>query len=570
MYNSRLGFQYKKIRLKAQEPQRAAQIQREFKLSPIAAQVLAARGFNASQELKAFLEPSIKDSLPDPKKLVGLMPACKLIETALAQRMPIAVCCDFDVDGLSGGAQVYHFLKTLGAEVRVFVPDRFEDGYGLNHNMVKEIAQSGFGLLLTIDFGTTNPKELKLARELGLKSIVIDHHHTIKEALPVDVFINPQQKSCGFAGRVLSASGLAWYLLAGLKNTLAKNNAAVPSTREYLDLACLGTICDMVPLIGANRVIAKEGLELLTQTKRAGLRALKEVMGLKNRASCSDVSFGIGPRLNAAGRMVHGEVVIDLLTTEDSLLAKKIADRLNRLNVERQDTENLVKERALEKLKAYREIPPGLMVWDQDFHTGVIGIVAQRLVEHYYRPAIVLGMESPGIYKGSARGIKGFNVIETLQALSAHLLKCGGHEGAGGLLIKEEKLQGFQQAFLKECALRLQTEPYADADCEAALPDLSIELVDQLRSFAPFGMGNPTPQLLMRNLKVHDVRDLKGQHLKALFSDGKHYLSGLLWRQVYHPELKTGNTVNIVFRPEYSTYGGFIEIQAHLQAIERA
>jgi len=564
---------FKAIKLRKQALDNSKAIENEFGIGAVAARVLAARGFKANSALNHFIEPTLKGGLPEPEGLKNLTAACELVRKVVAAGDGVAICCDFDVDGLSGGAQVYHFLRTIGVRCKVYVPDRFSDGYGLNERIVRLAASEGFKLLIAIDFGTTNERELILARSLGMRSIVIDHHHVGSHKSPADVFINPNQRGCGFADSSLCAAGLAWYMVVGLRRALAETKplAAKIEARSYLDLACLGTICDMVPLVGANRVMAKRGLEFLTQTKRTGLIALKIAAGIKGDVNCSDVSFGIGPRINAAGRMVHGEMVIELLTTDDPILAKKIADQLNNLNEERRGAEQLVKERAVEIVQQRGHLPAGLVVWQEDFHTGVVGIVAQRLVEAFYRPTVILGMDTPGIYKGSVRGIRGFNVVEALAELGEHLLKYGGHAGAGGLSLEEANLESFEAAFATVCATRLQgiaTEPTAEADTLAELADISPELIVELRRFAPFGMGNPAPQLLLKNLKVIEVKQLKGLHTKAILSDGRRHIAGLMWRQVNHPALVAGRQVNIVCKPDISTYRGQVELQANLQAIE--
>jgi single-stranded-DNA-specific exonuclease len=327
----------------------------------------------------------------------------------------------------------------------------------------------------------------------------------------------------------------------------------------------------MVPLVGVNRVLAKRGMELLTRTSRPGLVALKNVAGLGRELDCSSVSFGIGPRLNAAGRMVHGEVVIELLTTEDSKRAQTIARKLDRLNSERQDVENTVKEAALTKLQALDVLPAALVVWDKSFHTGVVGIVAQRLVETFHRPAIVFGADGEGEYRGSARGIKNFSVIEALSATAKYCIKYGGHEGAGGLSVKREQISDFAAAFIDVCEARLsglESGPFAEADTEVVLKELTPEVVNELKLFSPCGMGNPAPSVAVRGLKVLDVTVLKGAHLKAMLTDGRCYIPGLLWRCSEHPALVKGSTVDIVCRPGMSTFSGYMEIQATLQAVE--
>lgn len=567
--DSPVEIAYKQIRLREQHNTIAREIESKYQLTPAAARVLAARGYVTDEVLEHYITPTLKLGLPDPNQLKGLTQACKIIKDAVEQDIGIAICCDFDVDGLSGGSQVYHFFKTLAVRSAVFVPDRFTEGYGLNAEMIRKIAKLKFGLVICIDYGTSNATELTLARELGLQTIVIDHHHVGKAGPPpCDVFINPQQEGCGFADGILCAAGLAWYLIVGLRGHIKAARSIDP--KSYLDLACLGTICDMVPLIGANRIIAKRGLEALSTTQRVGLQALKCVIGIGNQVRCSHVGFGIGPRLNAAGRMVHGEIVVDLLTTSDTKVSAKLAKKLNKLNLERQETEQMVKDEAIARIHEQGVLTPGLVVWDKDFHTGVIGIVAQRLVETFYRPAAVMGYEE-GFYKGSVRGIKGLSVVKTLEAVGHLLVKFGGHDGAGGFSVAEEKVGEFAEAFIAECARRLAdipTEPFIDADTKVKLHEVTPQLVNELKQFEPFGMGNPGPQLLIEDLKVKDIQILKNAHMKVIFSDGQSYLTGLLWRHTSHPDLEIGRVVKIACKPEINAFNGRQEMQAMLSAIE--
>jgi len=564
------GVSYKKIKVKPQNLDEAKIIAIDFNLNLVTARILAARGYKSDLKLKNFIQPTLKEGLPSPKDLKNLEEAAKLIAEIAEAKKNIAICCDFDVDGLSGAAQVQHFFASQNIKSRVFVPDRFKDGYGLNSGMIEEIAREKFDLLLTIDYGTSNISELKLARKLGLKTIVMDHHH-VAEVPPADIFINPQQDGCNFADGILCAAGLAWYLILQLKKTLKTASDIDP--KLYLDLACLGTICDMVPLIDSNRVIARRGLELLSKTKRPGLLALKELIGSKQEMSCTDVSFGIGPRLNAAGRMLSGDLVIELLSGDDSIAAKKIARQLNKLNAERQEAEKVVKANAIKQIEGMRTIPAAIVVWDSSFHTGVIGIVAQRLAEMFYRPAIVMGADEDGCYKGSVRGIKDFSVVDALASVSEHLEKFGGHKGAGGFSVKKENVDAFATAFVDECRKRLHeidTTQYAEADSEADLADIDMALISELKNFAPCGIGNPNPSLLLRDLTISSVKVLKKTHLKLVFKSGRKIVSGLMWGYASHPEVSPGAKVNAVVRPGINEYNGRTEIQLTVLAVEGA
>lgn len=557
----------KKIRVKKQNTSEADKISYAHSLTPVSSRVLAARGYKTDKNLDTYLKPTLKDGLPSPKELKNLYAGAELIAEVATAGGKIAICCDFDVDGLSSGAQLYDFLKKSGCNAKVFVPDRFEDGYGLNSKMIEEIARGEFSLMVTLDYGTTNVAELTLARERGLKTVVVDHHH-VETNPPSDVFINPQQKGCNFADGVLCAAGLTWYLLIALRKVMP--SAAHLDPKSFLDLACLGTICDMVPLQGVNRIIAKRGLENLSFTARPGLAALKDVIGAGKKLSCSHVSFGIGPRLNAAGRMVHGSLVIELLTTEDTKLAKQLAKKLNKLNKERQETEEAVKNEALQKASEFEKDTSALVVWGENFHTGVIGIVAQRLVEHFYRPSAVMGLKN-GSYTGSVRGIKGFNVVDALSRASEHLEKFGGHEGAGGFSVSKEKLLDFRNTFMNICTEDLksiETTPSVDADTQASLSELTPALVKELKAFEPFGMGNAGPVLVVDDLEVKEIKILKGAHLKVMLTDGRYIVPGLIWRRTEHPALQVGNKVRIACKPDLNNFRGMQELQLTLQAVE--
>lgn len=558
---------FRRIKIRDQDPHRAAAIEQKFSVAPAVARILAARRFTDDEEVQGYLHPTLKHGLPEFGGLRGLTEVTGRLARAIQAGEKIAISCDFDVDGLSGGAQLLHFLRTIGVKVKVFVPNRFEHGYGLNSDLITQAQQEGFSLMVAIDFGTTNAAELQHAKKLGLDTIVIDHHHADGPP-PCDLFINPQQSSCGFAEGILCSSGLVWYLIASLWRAIG--SPAEVNPKNYLDLASLGTICDMVPLQKVNRVIAKRGLEVLNTTTRVGLVALREVMGLHGDISSHSISFGFGPRINAAGRVEDGTMVVDLLTTEDSLRAKQLARRLNRLNAERQEIEESVKRIAVQNVLSKGALPDGIVVWDESFHTGVVGIVAQRVIELFYRPTVILGAEGK-LYKGSVRGVKGFHVADALTNLSQFLEKFGGHAGAGGLTIHPENLAPFADAFAKECRRQLSKEqlvPYTEADTSAELDELSLGLIEQLRAFEPFGIGNPGPILLFDGLTVREVKVLKEAHLKVMLHGGTRVIAGLLWRTKEHPALYVGAKVRIAAKPEVNEFRGDRNLQLIIQAVE--
>ena len=567
-----LPVAHKKVQLRQQNREIGEKIEYEYSLSPVTSRVLAARGFVPGADLQNYLVPTLKNGMPHPSQMKNLEDAVECIFEHSQNGGSIAIACDFDVDGLSGGSLFHAFLKACNVQSKVYVPNRFSEGYGLNDRIINDAKKEGFDLLVTIDFGTTNVKELELARSIGLKTIVVDHHH-VEENPPCDIFVNPQQDGCSFADGILCAAGLTWFLIALLAKKFPKKSAAL-HPKKYLDIACLGTICDMVPLHGPNRIIARRGLECLAETKRPGLVALKELISARHNLSCSHVSFGIGPRINAAGRMLSGELVVELLTTSDTKKAEKIAKKLHRLNKQRQEAEEGVKKDAFLQVekqgRIIGKVPDGIVAWGKHFHTGVIGIVAQRMVERFYRPTAILGYDS-GAYKGSVRGIKGISVVEILKEVNEYLMQYGGHAGAGGFSIEEDKVEDFAKAFSEVSAKHIasvERSPIVHADTESSLSELTPAIVRELKRFEPLGIGNPSPQILLRELTVKEVKLLKGAHLKAILSDGKRTIAGLMWKKTEHPALKVGNIVTVTGKVDLNTYFGNTEMQMNLQAVE--
>jgi single-stranded-DNA-specific exonuclease len=568
----------KRINLKEQNLQLAETIIEQHGLLPVTARILAARGLTPGDPLEEFLSPSLKNGLPEPEKLSGLHAACTLISHHIAKKMPIAITCDFDVDGLTAGAQMFDILKKAGATTHIFVPDRFKEGYGLNNQIIDEAAALNCSLLITLDFGTSNNTELEYAKSLGMRTIVVDHHHVDKDHQPVDVFINPNQSCCGFGDRILCAAGLTWYVIANLRPYLSDIYQYDP--RSYLDLAAIGTICDMVPLKGVNRTLAKKGLMLLDKLNRPGLQALLEVAGVKAPVKAFDVSFKIGPRINAAGRMLHGGIVIELLTTNDQTRAQEIAYQLNDLNADRQREEKRVLDHAIHSVSADTNsssalihLPAAFVVHDPSYHTGVVGIVAQRLVEKFHRPAAVIGVDEGGIFKGSVRSITGISVMTILEACAPCLIKFGGHEGAGGFSLHKENLVSFTDIFCQTSQSLLNStnaKPSIEADAETTLAELSFDLVYELNKLDPCGIGNKAPILLIKNTVIRNVICLKDAHLKFQLHDGKNMIDTIMWKCNEHPYVIHNNLVNVALRIKTNAWRGNMALQAQAIAIEMA
>ncbi|MCB0332043.1 MAG: single-stranded-DNA-specific exonuclease RecJ [Bdellovibrionales bacterium] len=571
--SSSVQVAHKIIELREQRDAAANKLGPLYSLSPVTCRALAARSFEPGEALENYLEThpatAAKKGLPTPETLGGLEKGVQLLKESIAHGEKIAIANDFDVDGLTGGVQIYRALRQAGLKPRLFVPHRFNEGYGLNTRIVDEALVEGCKLLITVDYGTTNTKEITYAQERGMKVIVIDHH-AVKSAPPADAFINPQQ--CGFAGGILCASALAWYFISRARRVVPELSNLNPW--EFIPYAGIGTICDMVPLIGPNRVIAKSTLALLKKSEHVGLRELLRVAGSEKYISCSTISFGIGPRINAAGRMLDGTLVARLLTTEDKKEASQLANELDRLNQERQVTEEEARQIALKKVFSRKKLELGIMEADPDFHTGVVGLVAQRLLDAFYLPTAILGFEN-GEYKGSIRGVRGFSVAEMISRITdtGLLTKGGGHEAAGGWSFPKENYSAVEKAFYQECKRQLggvRPSPVYLADTYATIEETTPALVKELRLFEPFGMGNPGPTLLYEELQVKSIKLLKDAHLKVELSDGKKSIDGLMWRTTDHPHLYEGAHVRVAAKPGINEYRGTTKTQLDLQAVESA
>ena len=556
-------------------------------ISPVTAKILMCRGLQEPEVVRAFLFPSMRENLPDPSSIKNICCAAALIAEAVAAKTQLALFSDFDVDGLTGAAQLFDFLNRSGAIVSAYVPNRFVEGYGLSRLAVEKLAASGAKLLITIDCGISSHRELFYAKQLGLKTIVIDHHQPDGNLPAADVVVDPEQDGCPFAEYKLCASGLVWMLLVVLRKKMLElsgsEQPALPGAKDYLDLAALGTICDMVPLVGINRLLAHRGLEALHKSTRPGLLALKHVAGFQSarRLSCSNVAFALGPRINAAGRLSDANEVLTMLTTSDPAKADTIARSLDRLNAERKSVEETVLSSCLQQLSCSKTAQdlPAVVIYDKEYHAGVIGIVAQRLVEQFQKPAavmapgeMVLNGELTQVVKGSVRSVKGVSAAAVLKSLSGMLLAHGGHDGAGGFTVSFDKLEEFKTGFCRAVGEILGDDgPCREvlADVRVALGVVDYELANELARLAPFGIGNPSPLLVSEDLTVETASVIGQNHLRLRLSDGDCVRNAVAWGMYGHPLLRKGEKVNAAYTPEINTYQGLSSVQLNLKAVWR-
>ncbi|MBF0110362.1 MAG: single-stranded-DNA-specific exonuclease RecJ [Magnetococcales bacterium] len=490
--------------------------------------ILADRQLMDLEEIQCFLEPRLA-MLADPMGLLDMDKGVSRIVTALERRERIAVFGDYDVDGATSSALLIRYFRALGVELLLYVPDRLVEGYGPNDAAMRFLAAEGVTLVVTVDCGITAHDAVAMAHSLGMDVIVTDHHLP-RETLPKAVaVINPNRLDESFAHKELAGVGVAFYLVMALNRVLRERGffseaRPQPDLKSLLDLVAVGTIADMAPLMGLNRIMVKVGLMATEHTRHAGLRALQELARLSGRLSAGQVGFQIGPRINAGGRLSRGRLGAELLATDDPQQAMEIARFLEQANRERQTIEEKIQRQAFAQMTL---LPPeqsihGHVLADRGWHPGVVGIVASRIAEKTHRPTIVIALDEQGIGKGSARSIPGVNLLQAIDACSSFLLAFGGHHAAAGLTIRQEQLPPFTAAFNRFLAENTPEEVFQMAllvDGVTRLNEFSFESVARLERMQPFGRGNPEPVFVFENVRVTGPRVLKERHLKCHLAD---------------------------------------------------
>ncbi|MEK7334025.1 MAG: single-stranded-DNA-specific exonuclease RecJ, partial [Candidatus Binatota bacterium] len=502
----------------------------QLKIPPLVARILALRGLNDPDSARRYLSSSLRSDLPSPFLMAGMEQAAGRLVRALERKELICVWGDYDVDGTTGTAALVSFLREVGGEVIYYIPHRIDEGYGLNPEGLKRLSSQGVRLVVSVDCGISNYEEVELARSIGIDVVIVDHHELPPNLPPAFAITNPHRPDCSFPDKGLSGAGLAFYLIIGLRAKLREAGwfgaSESPDIRRYLDVITLGTIADMVPLTGVNRILARRGLTELGGSTRPGVVALKQVARLPpGEISAGQVGFQLGPRINAAGRMDAGLKVVEMLTTESPEVALRIAQELDEHNCERQAMEAQVLEEALSQVDADPLLKErySIVLGREGWHPGVLGIVASRIVERFHRPTVVIAF-SQGAGKGSARSIRGFHMVEGLRCCADFLEKFGGHEYAGGLSIKQEKFPSFLTRFEEIARNSLAPEdliPVLEVDAELEFSEIGLSLVRHIETLKPFGIGNPEPLFVTKAVEVSERRDFSGGSRLRLRQGGK-------------------------------------------------
>lgn len=543
---------------------------REVSLPLPIARVLAARGIASAAEADSFLNPRLS-TLGDPFALPDMRAATDRIWRAITKGEQIAVFGDYDVDGVSSTALLTKILRALGARAEPILPHRLEEGYGLSLDAFRRCVETLHpSLVVTVDCGTSAEETVREASRLGIDVVITDHHEPGPRIAPAIAVVNPKRGS-DTAHHALAGAGVAFKLChALLKQGRNDGNprAASVDLREVLDLVALGTIADVVPLTGENRILTRHGLAVMNRKHHPGLRELCEVAKLVRDIDAYEVGFILGPRLNAAGRLGDACRALNLLLAEPGTDLKKVAAELDASNRERREVEERVFREACEALSkrfdATRDF--GLVVTGEGWHPGVIGIVASRLVQRFYRPAVVVSIFE-GRARGSCRSIEGFDMVAALSACAGSLSKFGGHAAAAGVELDPERLEEFASAFNKAAALQLQEQmpvPIQPIDGWVDLGDIDLEFLRALDRLRPFGLGNPTPVWAARGVRITQPPRIVGNgHLKLMIASGGRYFDAIGWRMGGR-EIPEG-PIDIAFQPRLEIFNGVERISLHLQ-----
>ncbi len=566
-------------------------------INEIIANLLYFRGYKDISSAKKFLYME-SEILTDPYALADMKLAVKRIEEAIASKEKITIYGDYDVDGVTSVCTLFLYLKSYGADVDYYIPNRIGEGYGVSETAITSLAENGTKLIITVDTGITADAEVAFAKTLGVDFVITDHHEC-RQVLPeACAVVNPHRPDCPSLFKELAGVGVVFKLLCACEEAFAKKSgadAALTVISNYADLVAIGTIADVMPIKGENRLIVSYGLSIMEKSPRLGLAALIESAVGKNEAqrmanrkkrtkiTSSYIGYTLAPRINAAGRIKSASMAVELFLTADKDDATRIANELCEANKERQAEENRIITEAYRKIEelGYDDMP--VIVLDADnWHHGVIGIVSSRITEKYGKPSILVSFEgnddipSPDdIGKGSGRSIKGMNLVDALCYCSDELVKFGGHELAAGLSVTRGKLDEFRKKINEYAEVYLSKaniQPTVEADLEINLSDANIELADELRILEPYGVGNPIPNFVIRGVTLNEVSPIsEGKHTRFAFSNGKNVVVGMFFS--CSPDslgLYVGDKVDVLFNIDINEWAGRRNVQLIVRDIKQS
>nr|WP_321256149.1 single-stranded-DNA-specific exonuclease RecJ [uncultured Pseudodesulfovibrio sp.] len=552
-------------------PASAASIAEELSVSPLIVEILWNRGLTDVEEMDKFLSPLLRH-MANPAEIPGLTQAVEVLAQGLAEGRTLAVWGDYDVDGITATAVIKEFFAMHDMEIMHHLPNRMEEGYGMNVPGVEHLHEQGATMLLTVDCGISDMEPVARARELGMTVIVSDHHLPGEEMPDAHAICDPRLEDGGSCDD-LAGVGVAFMLMVALNKLLPGDPVDV---RPLLDLVALGTIADIVKLTGQNRILVKNGLLLIKEAKRPGMAALKVVSDYERGAElgAGQIGFNLAPRINAAGRMGDPTKALNLLLAKDFDTAMPIAEELNAINMERRRQEQEISDQAFEQAESMRHMA-GLVLYGEDWHPGIIGIVASRVVEKFYRPTLILCSPeaSEGLLKGSGRSIAEFNLYEGLKAVSGVLVGFGGHKQAAGMSLEAENLTALREQFNQHVIDTLGPEPLTPTlklDHELGFSNINNTLLQELELLQPFGMGNPEPVFATQPITVAEHRTFgrEHEHVKLVLQDKETgaKFPGKAWRMGSSlPRDIQGRTMRFAFTPKIDRYRGIPKIDLRIR-----
>lgn len=542
-------------------------IARKYSISKLIARILVKRNIIEDEKINVFLNPTRKDFY-NPFLMPDMEKAVDRIIKAIENNEKIMIFGDYDVDGITSITVLKKFLLDRNANVSQYIPNRLFEGYGLNKDAIAKIAEDKFDLMITVDCGISGVEEVEYANSLGIETIVTDHHEP-GEILPNAIaVVDAKRKDNIYPFNQLAGVGVVFKLIQAISQRL---NLEEKEYLKYLDLVCVGTISDIVPLVDENRVIAKLGLKLVEVTKNIGLKTLLEVSGYKQIDSTT-ISFGIAPRINACGRMGHEKEALKLFLTEDANEAKEIALRLNEYNKERQEIEKRIFEEAVQEIENTKE-KDVIVLGKENWHHGVIGIVSSKITDLYFKPSILICFEEK-VGKGSGRSVPGFDLYEALSNCNNHISRFGGHSMAVGITVEKDEFEDFKKDF-EEYAQNSNIRdiiPIIEIDETVNLKDINIRDIAELKLLEPFGEANKTPLFLCKNLKIHSIRALsEGKHLKLSLRDDNFWLDAIGFNQGHlTEEYRIGDKVDVVGSLEINRFNGRENVQINLKDLRKS
>lgn len=541
-------------------------IKQKYKLKNLIVKIIEQKNFKNEEELKVFLNPTRNDFY-DPYLMPDMEKAVSRITKALKNNENITIFGDYDADGITSTTILKRFFHDINKECNVYIPNRLNEGYGLNKNAIKKLSEDGTNLIITVDCGITAIEETKYAKELGIDIVITDHHEPGEEIPDAEAVVDCKRKDNKYPFRELAGCGVAFKLTQALcKNLELNENQAL----KYLDIACVGTISDVVPLVDENRVIVKLGMLLLKQTKNLGLKQIINNAHFKEFNSMS-VAFGITPRINACGRLGHQDEALELFTTDNQEKATELAKKMDEYNIQRQLEEKRIYDEAITLLQEETQtngITNCIVLGHENWNPGVIGIVSSRITEKFYKPSILVCFDKD-IAKGSGRSIEGFDLHKALMECDKYLTNYGGHSLAAGLSLNTKDFEKFKNMINEYAEKNIKDEdliPTINIDLKLEDSQLNIEDVEELKLLEPFGQSNEEPIFMITNLKVVSIKTLSdGKHLK-LYLKNQNYLDAIGFNLGERAnELKIGDTIDIVGNLNINEFNNTKKVQMLLK-----